>query len=287
MKKISILGTGVMGTAIAMAYLKAGYPTTVWNRTKSKTLSLVNSGATLAETVEEAIQQGDIVISSLSTYEDLTDILLPIKSTWKAKVLVNISSGTSIQARDFGRIAIEKEIPYLDSAAMSGVKLVGHKDGFFLFSGAESEFINAKPSLEVLGNANYLGEDYGLTPLYDTALFTLAWGSLMGFYHAAALLNAESQDLSKLANIAKLQTAYLAILFKEHSNAISTGIYNNDDGNIDIHLSAMDHVKTISKESNVSDHFPSFIINILSKAKTMGHGDNGIASAIEVFKNNG
>ncbi|TKC05805.1 NAD(P)-dependent oxidoreductase [Pedobacter frigoris] len=286
MKNISIIGTGVMGSSIANAYIKAGFHTTIWNRTQSKTKLLVDSGAKLAKTVEDLILAGDIIISALGTYENLLEILDSKKIDWKSKILVNVSSGTVKQARKFGEMANNKKIPYLDSSAMSGVKLVGHKDCLFLFSGDKNDFLKAKPSLEVLGIANYLGADFGLTPIYDTALFTLAWGSLIGFYHASALLQTENQDLEKFAVLATKHTKFITTLFKQHSIEIKNGKYNNDDGNIDIHLSAMEHVQTVSKESNLATDFPSFIINMLSKAQKIGFGDNGIASTVETIKGN-
>ncbi|MRG48299.1 NAD(P)-dependent oxidoreductase [Chitinophaga sp. SYP-B3965] len=284
MKKISILGTGVMGNAIGQAYLKAGYNTTVWNRTLQKAEALVSSGANLAKTEKELILEGDLIISAVATYDNLIEILDPIEIDWKTKILINISSGTTQQARDFGEFAQKRNIPYLDAAAMSGVKRVGHKEGLFLFSGDYSYFEKAKPLLEVLGSPAYLGSDFGLTPLYDNALFTLAWGSLIGFYHASALIAAEGQQAGRFAALAANHTPFLNALFKEHAEAIGTGIYPNDDGNIEIHKSAMEHVKALSEEKNIGTDFPSFIIDILSRTEKMGLGDSGIASVIEAIK---
>lgn len=284
MKNISILGTGVMGNAIAQAYLKAAYKTTVWNRTLLKTETLVASGANLAKTEKELILEGDLIVSAVATYDNLIEILNPIEIDWKTKLLINISSGTPQQARNFGEFAKRKNIPYLDAAAMSGVERVGQKEGLFLFSGDYNHFEEAKPLLEVLGAPSYLGSDFGLTPLYDSALFTLAWGSLIGFYHASALIAAEGQEVGRFAALAGNHTPFLNTLFKEHSEAISSGIYPGNDVNVEIHQSAMEHVKVLSEERNMTTDFPSFIIDILSRAGKMGFGDKGIASVIETIR---
>ncbi|AVZ74581.1 hypothetical protein SLUN_22845 [Streptomyces lunaelactis] len=42
---VSVVGLGIMGTALAAAFLKAGHPTTVWNRSAAKTGPLVAQGA--------------------------------------------------------------------------------------------------------------------------------------------------------------------------------------------------------------------------------------------------
>jgi 3-hydroxyisobutyrate dehydrogenase len=45
MKKIGIVGTGIMGSGMAQNYLKAGYTLSVWNRSQDKAENLVKLGA--------------------------------------------------------------------------------------------------------------------------------------------------------------------------------------------------------------------------------------------------
>jgi phosphoglycerate dehydrogenase-like enzyme len=50
-KSVTVLGLGAMGSALAGAFLAAGRPVTVWNRTQGKAGELVARGATEATTV--------------------------------------------------------------------------------------------------------------------------------------------------------------------------------------------------------------------------------------------
>ncbi|MGC4251349.1 MAG: NAD(P)-binding domain-containing protein [Sphingobium sp.] len=54
--KISVLGTGAMGSAVTKALLKAGHDVTVYNRTRSKAERLAEFGARVAGNAAEAIQ---------------------------------------------------------------------------------------------------------------------------------------------------------------------------------------------------------------------------------------
>ena len=60
--KIAFLGTGIMGSGMALNLLKAGYPLTVYNRTAAKAQPLVEAGASRAVTPREAIDAADIII---------------------------------------------------------------------------------------------------------------------------------------------------------------------------------------------------------------------------------
>lgn len=65
-KAVALLGLGTMGHGMALNLLKAGYPLTVWNRTRAKAESLAQWGAALADTPAGAAKSASVVIAMLS-----------------------------------------------------------------------------------------------------------------------------------------------------------------------------------------------------------------------------
>ncbi|CAF1217278.1 unnamed protein product [Rotaria magnacalcarata] len=63
--KVSFLGLGSMGNAMAKNILNKGFQLTVWNRTSSKANDLKNAGAHLAVNLREAVTDADVIISCL------------------------------------------------------------------------------------------------------------------------------------------------------------------------------------------------------------------------------
>ncbi len=63
MTHVTVLGLGIMGSGIAHNILKAGYPLTVYNRTKEKAAPLIDAGAQWADSPALAAQHADVVIS--------------------------------------------------------------------------------------------------------------------------------------------------------------------------------------------------------------------------------
>jgi 3-hydroxyisobutyrate dehydrogenase len=66
MTHITVLGLGIMGSGIAHNILKAGYPLTIYNRTKEKAAPLIAAGAQWADSPALAVlaaQHADVVIS--------------------------------------------------------------------------------------------------------------------------------------------------------------------------------------------------------------------------------
>ena len=67
LQTVSFLGLGEMGSALARAVIRAGHPTTVWNRSSDKAMALIDDGARAATTAAESIDAADLIVVCCST----------------------------------------------------------------------------------------------------------------------------------------------------------------------------------------------------------------------------
>lgn len=65
-QSVALLGLGTMGRGMASNLLKAGFPLTVWNRTRAKAEPLAAKGAVIADSPTAAAKTAMVVISMLS-----------------------------------------------------------------------------------------------------------------------------------------------------------------------------------------------------------------------------
>ena len=73
---VAFLGTGLMGAPMAGKLIDAGFKLTVYNRTSGKTETLKKAGATVAPSPAAAIASGTIIVTMLSDYQALLNVLL-------------------------------------------------------------------------------------------------------------------------------------------------------------------------------------------------------------------
>jgi 3-hydroxyisobutyrate dehydrogenase len=73
---VSVLGTGIMGSAMARNLLAAGLRTTVWDRSASATAPLSGAGARVAASAEDAVRDARVVITMLPTAEVVNAVML-------------------------------------------------------------------------------------------------------------------------------------------------------------------------------------------------------------------
>ena len=74
--EITLVGSGLLGTAIGERLLARGYRLHVWNRRQERAQTLVAAGAQLASSPAEAVAAGELVITVLSEGPITAEVLL-------------------------------------------------------------------------------------------------------------------------------------------------------------------------------------------------------------------
>ena len=72
---VAVLGTGIMGSAMARNLVAAGLRTTVWDHSAPATEVLAAAGATVASSAEEAVQDAKVVITMLPTADAVNSVV--------------------------------------------------------------------------------------------------------------------------------------------------------------------------------------------------------------------
>ncbi|NYI07532.1 NAD(P)-dependent oxidoreductase [Allostreptomyces psammosilenae] len=281
---VAVIGLGLMGQALAGAFLNAGHPTTVWNRTADKADALVDRGAVRAGTVAEAVAAAEVVVVCLSTYEVALELLEPLTGTLAGRTLVNLTSGSPEQARQTADWAAGHGIPYLDGAVMSIPIGVGQPEAVLLYSGPRALFDAHRATLAALGGGTtHLGEDFGLASLYDVALLGLMWSTMSGYVHAVALLGAEGVDARTFTPVGNRWLSTITGYLTEYAKQVDAGAYPAD-ATLDIQVTTMEHVLHASRERGVNVELPTLIKTLAERAIAAGHGGSSFASLVEVMR---
>lgn len=282
---VTVIGLGLMGQALAGAFLRDNHPTTVFNRTKAKAEPLLAQGATLADSPADAVAASPLVVVCVSDYDAVHELLGPLGSVLAGRVLVNLTSGTSKLARQTAEWAARRGSTYLDGAILAIPEAIGTADASILYSGPRSAFEAHEPTLRSLGEGGtYLGGDHGLASLYDVAVLSLMWNNLNGFLQGAALLGTAGVDAATFAPVANKAIGTMTGWISTYAKQIDDGAYPADDSTIDTHLAAMAHLIHESESLGVNAELPRFLKALTDQAVADGHGGNSYAAMIQQFR---
>lgn len=107
MKKVGLIGLGIMGTGMAGQWLQKGYPLTVWNRDISKTAPLAEKGAIVAASPAELVAQVDVVVTMLRDDAAVRETLLSSPEVLGAArpgtIFVDMSTVTPMLATELAK----------------------------------------------------------------------------------------------------------------------------------------------------------------------------------------
>ncbi|MEV4038678.1 NAD(P)-dependent oxidoreductase [Streptomyces umbrinus] len=282
---VTVIGLGLMGQALAGALLRAGHPTTVWNRSAAKAEPLVAQGATLADSIADAVAAAPLVVVCLSDYDTAHKLLDPVGELLDGRTLVNLTSGTSAQARETAEWAARHGVAYLDGVILAVPDGIGTADAIILCSGPRAAFDLHEPALRSLAEATtYLGGDHTLSALHDMAVLGLMWGVLNGFLQGAALLGAAGVDPAAFVPLVRQGIGIVTDWLPGYAQQINEGTYPAFDATLDTHRAAMEHLAHESESRGVNADLPRFIQALADRALADGRGGDGYAAMIEQFR---
>lgn len=280
---VTVIGLGLMGRALAGAFLKAGHPTTVWNRTTSKADQLVADGARLAPTVGDAVKAGSLTIICVTDYQAMRELLGASDVELDGTMLINLTSGDSAQAREAARWAEQRGARYLDGAIMAIPSGIGTAEAVILHSGPQSDFEAHKSTLDALGTVTYLGADHGLASLYDVAGLAMMWSVLNAWLQGTALLRTAGVDAATYAPFAQQIAAGVAEWLPGYAEQIDAGSFPAEVSALETDARAMAHLIEESEAVGVNAELPKLIKAMADRSIAAGHGGEQYPVLIEEF----
>ncbi|MEV4343160.1 NAD(P)-dependent oxidoreductase [Actinoplanes sp. NPDC049596] len=116
---VSVLGTGIMGAAMARNLVKSGHTVRVWNRTQERAQPLAADGARVVPTVEEAVRGADVVLTMLFDGAAVREVMREAQPAVTAGQIWVQSTTVSLDDVDeFGAYAAQRGLVYYDAPVL-------------------------------------------------------------------------------------------------------------------------------------------------------------------------
>jgi 3-hydroxyisobutyrate dehydrogenase len=153
--KLGWLGLGTMGMPMSQRHINAGYPVTVYNRSKEKEATGKTAGASIAATPAELLKQTDIVILMVSDDQAVRDCFNGDKGLLAAnatdKLIINMSTISPGLSRELSAACKQQGNEYLDAPVSGSVKQATEGQLVIMVGGSAKAYKKAVPVLQPLG----------------------------------------------------------------------------------------------------------------------------------------
>jgi 3-hydroxyisobutyrate dehydrogenase-like beta-hydroxyacid dehydrogenase len=162
-KKISVIGLGLMGTPIATLLTKAGYRVHGFDIIKRQISDLVPIGLKPAKSPKDAAKGADLVILSLPTWDAVMDVMEGkdgiLKTAKKGQIVIDTSTSPPWESKAMAEKAATKGIEWLDVPISGSSAQVRVGNMVFMAGGKKSVFEKVKPVLDRIGKKTiYVGK---------------------------------------------------------------------------------------------------------------------------------
>ena len=163
MKKIGIIGMGMLGNAVALHLLDSGFEVTVYNRTKEKTMQAREKGAKVVTSPKEIAENSELVITIVKDAAAVKEISFEkdgiIEGKHEKLIIADMSTINPSESKNISRKFQEHNIHKLDIPVMGGPNVAISGNLVMMVSGNKESFDHSKNVFEKIANkVFFLGE---------------------------------------------------------------------------------------------------------------------------------
>ncbi|MCO5973104.1 NAD(P)-dependent oxidoreductase [Actinoallomurus soli] len=281
---LTLLGLGTMGTALARAWLAAGHPLTVWNRTAARAEPLAADGVTVAASAAEAVAANDLVVVCLLDDASVDEVLAG--TDLAGRDLVDLTTGTPDQARTRAAWARARGARFLDGGIMAVPPMIGAPGAgaYVLYSGSRALFDAHRDTLAVPADTEYVGADPGLAALHDVALLSAMYGMFAGVAHAFALIRGEDVAPGEFARLLKgWLTAMTASVHGTAERLVSGDYTQGVVSDLAMQVAGTATLLRTAEEQGVSPELLLPYVGLMRRRLADGHGDEDTTGVVDLL----
>lgn len=283
---IGILGTGLVGTALAEILLERGFLVHVWNRTAEKLRDLVEKGAVAEKTPARVGDACDRVFISVMTTGIVAELCEGRDGLLAAETpprhILDTTTGDPDETIALAERLSRRGVGFLDATISGSSRQIRNREGLYMIGGDREAFTDCEDLLrEVTADYEYLG------PSGSGSKAKLASNIILGLNRlvlAEGLVFAERMglDLARFLGVLKRSPAYSAAMDVKGEKMI-TGDFT-PQSRILQHHKDLTIVRKYASRAGQDLPLTDIHLEIMEAAIAAGEGDKDTCVVIEELR---
>ena len=202
--KVTFIGLGIMGSRMAANLLKHQINLTVFNRSKDAMIPLVNAGAKSANSIQEAVQEADVVISMLSTPIVVESVFIEdgkaLDHFKEGAIWIDCSTVNPSFSKKMEETARQRKISFIDAPVAGTKPHAENAELVFFVGGQEATVEKVHPILAMMGKKMMHLGDNGMGSKFKMLVNMMLAQSMIIFSETILLGEKMGLDKSFLLN---------------------------------------------------------------------------------------
>ena len=267
-----------MGLPMSKNLVKAGYNLTVFNRSKNKAEPLKEFGAKISNTLKDAVDGSDIVITMLTDDTAVDEVMNNAdftKSLKSGAIVIDMSSVKPTTATKHGNNLKLKNINYLDAPVSGGTIGAEEASLAIMVGGEKNIFDDAIDILKKMGNPTLVGPigSGQVSKLANQIIVGLTIGAVA---EAVTLCEKAGADPNKMIKALSGGWADSKVLQTHGKRMINKDF--TPKGRTSVHLKDMNNI--LECANNYNTHLPisNLVKEMYKSLVENGHGETDHSS---------
>lgn len=279
--RVTVLGTGLMGSGLTATLLRDGHEVVVWNRDGSRAEALRSLGATPAVTPAAAVRTAEAVITTLFDADSVLEVAeradLPTSTVWLQASTIGLDG-----ARRVERLARDHGVPTLEVQLMGGKKLADDGTLVLLTAGPEGHVDRVRPVLDSIGRRTiWVGPQIGqgsALKLVCNAWITSLTAAVAQSVALARAFGLDPELFFDAIEGGQSDTPYARVKGAQMVSGAYTTSFKLDAGLKDVRL-----VREAAQALPVSTAMLDVLAELYDRASAAGRGSDDLAAVYAAF----
>ena len=278
--RVGLLGTGLMGTAMAHRLLDQGVSVIAWDRQPEHAQALAESGAGVAGSPGEVVSRAQFVITMLPTAEIVLAVVEPLLAEWPEETIwLQMSSVGAAEADRLVQVAADHGVVLFDAPVSGSTHPAEEGKLTILASGPDSARARVEPVFGALGSRVQWVGDAGMGSRLKLAANHWMVAMVAGLaetMHLCGLMGLEQQQFVALLDGGPLGSSYgLEKLGEMQRHDYPAGFP------VRLALKDLKLVREVAKDSGVGLPLLDAVLERVGDVENR-HGDDDLAAVYEL-----
>ncbi len=279
-RPIGVIGLGLLGTALAERLLGAGYPVSVYNRSREKADPLIAMGAQWSD---NPLADCDQVVISLYTSQIVEQVLQKLQSGLHAgQILLDTTTGDPSQTTALGTWLAQREVVYLEAPIAASSEQTRQGEAVAIVAGPREAYDQCRDILSAMA-----AKTYHVGPWGNATRMKLVNNLVLGLNRVAL---AEGLIFARAIGIDMAQA--LAVLKEGNAYSVAMDVKGQKmvDEDFSTQAKLTQHIKDVrlilDEASAAGKSLPASMLHLrlLERAEAAGYGEMDNCAIIKAIE---
>ncbi|MFC6638113.1 NAD(P)-binding domain-containing protein [Sulfitobacter sp. JBTF-M27] len=286
MEKVSVIGLGDMGAALARALIQEGYDVTVWNRSPERAAPFRAEGHKVADTAQAAIEASPVSVICIGTHSDTKALLETMPDAVVGRTFIELSTGDGPSAT-----ALDERVSALGGRCLVGMILagpgqIGDASTCFLVAGDPTDWAAQEGILRTMAPASdYIGENVAHLADLFSALFLPRQGAMFGMIFGAHFCEVAGVPLDiYVKQLPAAMRVATDIYAPTVAQTIPSGDFSGSGSPLKVYETAFRDGFSAFRDRGANMALSDLFEELIAKGMSAGYSDEHLTSLIKVLR---